>query len=1203
MGTPILELEKHLHQIADGQQFSVLAELIIRCPGHHVCRTAIHRQLFVTDLPIDFGKTTFTILNGHVTHGGRHPWISASPATHFIQHESVDMCHFNKVIEVCSGIGAVSTGLSFCNASPACFVDYNEKFAEWLDRKTIAPVIHGDIDDPMVIKQISEVTGGCPMPVNGGFACQPFSALGDQRESADPRSNSFPALLKLGYFLRCPIITLECTKEALNSHWVQSQLKAFERQTGYRLHQNLLTLHNTWPSFRTRWWACLSMPMLGISHLPDMPQMDFIPSVMHLMQIHPHLSPEECKQLNLTQYELRHFHEQPQGIASSIINTAKAMPTATHSWGSQLGPCHCGCRQQGFSLDRIAKKGLYGVLIPLGSLVKSGSDWFHGLRHPHPKEVALLNGLDPRYLDNAVDFSLKFLLAGVGQMASPLQGAWVYANLFFQSDQWPAFVANRSTVLFERELSRLDRPLTNIRQEDIDEYVDSQLALTASPGIVPAPETAPVNAPSSEIATPCLPDGGFVTGVDHVFHDGLDLPSSQEMLRVLDPMSLPVFDDIPVMIPFHAHAGTVSGPSNFIDCEEDTPCMTPDFVISVPGPAQVNPIGKWSAHSDSVTPRSSEGEALVNSTIAGTPKGSTVASVEIPSRGTSDDTPFGVLASVPSTPTVGADRVASVSLTSVSSPEIALATVNHSPFRHGDTMEHRLFPVHSIANGTSERDSADPALPKEPAVLPAIDEGVDNHRVASVRTADEVSRSAHATGVSEGSTMPKGHVKMMHTAIFTASASHPQWITDRKWAEDILVWAQCMADWIRTSDMSRLTSKDVNISEPTQMKHDETTTGPVESTHVPPTRFHAMPCPGGPAHELTSDAQTRTDSMTSRTKDVSSQVVSDHDMAIAEKIESMMPTHDPPTRFHAKPCPGGPPHVKDHHVASVKHADVPLEEPRFSVCTPGYERIKHAEAIHGLCESTHVPPTRLHAMPCPGGPSHDVDAGMADSMPAVDHFMVSSHVDNTSEPTHLKHDEATAGPLESTHVPPTRFHAMPCPGGPAHVNEAQSHEEASISGSFAQQLLEISKRKPAKPDPLITNDPWAKALRMSQPPVQPNVLNDHSSNNDVPATYGAHGGISHFAAPKRPTEDTAQNDPKRMKLFTSQPVEVEPNKPRANATSALTNPEDARNDIIQPVTSFNVWIGIGSEPLYKVQVPKGTGWSIGHCRTKNQRSP
>lgn len=204
---------------------------------------------------------------------------------------------------------------------------------------------------------------------------------------------------------------------------------------------------------------------------------------MHLLQIQPHLPPDECAQLNLSAYELHHFHNQPQGISSNVIDVAKAMPTATHSWGSQLGPCHCGCRSQGFSLSRLAKKGLCEVLIPLGTMVKNGDDWYHGMRHPHPKEVAILNALNPTYLDDHYGCSLRFLLAGVGQMASPLQGAWVFSNIMFQlqtngfpimakpprhviatmcrkllvarNNAWPSFTHKRSTVLFEREISRL----------------------------------------------------------------------------------------------------------------------------------------------------------------------------------------------------------------------------------------------------------------------------------------------------------------------------------------------------------------------------------------------------------------------------------------------------------------------------------------------------------------------------------------------------------------------------------------------------------------------------------------------------------------------------------------------------------------------------------------------------------------------------
>eukprot|EP00435_Cladocopium_sp_Y103_P023412 s1703_g5.t1 len=614
-GSDPFHLEQRFEEIKDKGEVTVLAEVLIRCPGYNVCRTAIHKQQFVTDVALDPGRPTFSFLRGMIVKGGRLPLITSSHVSHVIQHAETELANLNKVIEVCAGIGAVSTCLKFCNAQASCYVDSNPKFAEWLDRKDGAPVVHGDIADVSTIQQVAEITQGIPSPLNGGVACQPFSALGDQREHEDPRSNSLPALLRMGYLLRSPLITIECTKEARESHWVQSMLRSFAEQTGYHLHQNVLTLHNTWPAYRTRWWACLSMPMLGITEIPDMPQMDFVPSIMHLLQIHAHLPPEEAKQLNLSAYELRHFHDQPKGISASIINAAKAMPTATHSWGSQLVACHCGCRQQGFTMARIHSKGLYGVLIPLGTMVKAGQDWYHGMRHPHPKEVALLNALDPRYLDNSSPFTLKFLLAGVGQLASPLQGAWMFSNLFFQmmkngfpvsvhpprhvmanicrellvarDETWPHFVQTRSTVLFEREMMKLDHPLTTLHQDNIDEFVHQQL----HPSQVPLTDTPnPGQGENRLVTEDSTCESSFIRELSHAgpVHDvEADMPSSSELLAVLEPVV--IIQDFPVEPPFQVSA-LLSVSALPHECEDPTPCLMKESItVTAEQPAQVTP--------------------------------------------------------------------------------------------------------------------------------------------------------------------------------------------------------------------------------------------------------------------------------------------------------------------------------------------------------------------------------------------------------------------------------------------------------------------------------------------------------------------------------------------------------------------------------------------------------------------------------------
>ena len=53
----------------------------------------------------------------------------------------------------------------------------------------------------------------------------------------------------------------------------------------------------------------------------------------------------------------------------------------------------------------------------------------------HPAEVALLNGMQPAILSQNPIKPLRLDLAGVGQMGSPIQSAWILGNLLFQVSQ------------------------------------------------------------------------------------------------------------------------------------------------------------------------------------------------------------------------------------------------------------------------------------------------------------------------------------------------------------------------------------------------------------------------------------------------------------------------------------------------------------------------------------------------------------------------------------------------------------------------------------------------------------------------------------------------------------------------------------------------------------------------------------------------
>lgn len=186
-----------------------------------------------------------------------------------------------------------------------------------------------------------------------------------------------------------------------------------------------------WPSVRNRWWAILTHPAIGPIETPKMPSIGWDPSVFHLMPQMMPLDEQSLRQLELDIYELRHFHNQPGGIARSAFHPFRPMPTATHSWGSQVKGCHCGCRSSGFSAERVANRGLYGVLIPLDRMVESVMGPYHAMRHPHPMEVAFVNGLglEPAFVNTTNSETLRLALAGVGQLASPLQSNWIWGNV------------------------------------------------------------------------------------------------------------------------------------------------------------------------------------------------------------------------------------------------------------------------------------------------------------------------------------------------------------------------------------------------------------------------------------------------------------------------------------------------------------------------------------------------------------------------------------------------------------------------------------------------------------------------------------------------------------------------------------------------------------------------------------------------------
>eukprot|EP00438_Fugacium_kawagutii_P004670 Skav209259 [mRNA] locus=scaffold990:395869:400406:- [translate_table: standard] len=256
---------------------------------------------------------------------GTEYWLIGDERTTCFHHAHPATTDMDIMIEACAGIGVVSTGYETAGTQVIAKVEQNQKFVEWLKMQGHENVICANVADNEAIRQASQITKGRGHTLGSGVACQPFSSLGDRQEHLDDRSVALPGTLKFGYYMRSTAILLECTKEAAESAWVQQLLKEFQAATNYSCKQQVLSLHNTWPAKRQRWWCVLLHPAFDAHDIPPMPEHRFMPT-----------------------------------------------------------------------------------------------------------EVAILHGLPVTYVDEPATRDPKLTLTGTGQMASPLQGAWIMSTMKYQ---------------------------------------------------------------------------------------------------------------------------------------------------------------------------------------------------------------------------------------------------------------------------------------------------------------------------------------------------------------------------------------------------------------------------------------------------------------------------------------------------------------------------------------------------------------------------------------------------------------------------------------------------------------------------------------------------------------------------------------------------------------------------------------------------
>ena len=333
-----------------------------------------------------------------------------------LKHRPIEKKDLSSMIELCSGMGWASFGFQHVGFDIALGCDHKQSMLDgYAMLHPSSKTVLGEVGQKAVIAEIHEKAPNSRI-LSSGFSCQPFSGGGQQRGVLDKRAGSLRGTLVTAFYLRIPVIILECVTQAASNNYVKGELNQFCRQCGYVMSEQILELGDVWCSKRDRWWAVVVVKSLGQIRLHDFPKLCYPSAVKHMIPRPLNLSDDDLQQLQIVGQEWDRF-VRFANVPDMVPSLNSKCPTALHSWGSQMVGCKCGCRNEGFSDDTLLNRGVYGIVFP----VFKGGEAI-GYRHPHPTEVALLTGCP---IPATWPGCLRLSLAALGQQAAPMQALWI----------------------------------------------------------------------------------------------------------------------------------------------------------------------------------------------------------------------------------------------------------------------------------------------------------------------------------------------------------------------------------------------------------------------------------------------------------------------------------------------------------------------------------------------------------------------------------------------------------------------------------------------------------------------------------------------------------------------------------------------------------------------------------------------------------
>ena len=411
-----------------GETMSLVAEIAFFDPSHEAHMLVLPHSGALCKFQglLDDGFWRYTICDAEFVCQFPLPILRSCDKTRILSHTKPAWCDFFKMVDACSGAGGIAHGALAAGIQTVVAVDANDRMLGLHQRHDSCEVVHGNIGSTDVIIETWHKAQHAAI-MCAGYSCQPFSQLGDKRGGSDPRAASLSGVLKAAVMLQTQVLVLECVSPAKLDPFVVKSIDAFVRMTGFHKEIIDLKLDSVWPSRRTTTWWVLSSKLFGPVQVQELPVLSNLEKVHRLMPYVCQWNPRDEMALALDQTELVAFGWEDGSYARHMLTPDCIAPTALHAWGSQVRGCECGCRAVGLSPQRLEEKGLFGCLLQSSSSAIDAP----GLRHLHPCEAQLLNGVDPM-----IDFgeNVRLALSAIGQIASPLQAAWILSFVVARID-------------------------------------------------------------------------------------------------------------------------------------------------------------------------------------------------------------------------------------------------------------------------------------------------------------------------------------------------------------------------------------------------------------------------------------------------------------------------------------------------------------------------------------------------------------------------------------------------------------------------------------------------------------------------------------------------------------------------------------------------------------------------------------------------